>query len=145
MGIFGGLNFMTEKNELHINFPGKLVKDFDIVKRIVEKLEFSFSIPPSHQRKDTLPIRTYFTNAQLLENSEINYDAIRSKNLFFYVEPVILRKNVDCLYQATAKQIECFFESRNPWECFDSYIFDTSYNWCIAATHDDQYWIAYSS
>ena len=54
-----------------------------------------------------------------------------TKDLYFYLE------RQDEVYIADFDEIVEYVENLEPWEDIDAYIFDSSYEWVIAITHED--------
>jgi hypothetical protein len=46
------------------------------------------------------------------------------------------------LYLTTIKAMAHYLKSREPWEDYDICIFDSSFDWCLAISHEDRYvWV----
>ena len=51
-------------------------------------------------------------------------------------------ENTNELYLTTIKAMAHYLKSREPWEDYDICIFDSSFDWCLAISHEDRYvWV----
>ena len=75
--------------------------------------------------------------------SQRSDDSILSSPAFLGYRTVLFWiEGTNEVYQATPRQVAEHFAARNPWEDFDTYIFNESMEWCIVFTHNLMHGVA---
>jgi hypothetical protein len=80
---------------------------------------------------DYYPTNLGFHDARIADESVFDDPALAGRVVYFYDE----RREWVC--RTDAGRVRRFLEVRNPWEDHDYYVFDESWRWCIAVTHED--------
>jgi hypothetical protein len=122
-----------------IPMPGQLLEN-SLSIRIVDRFKQTFRVlklDPSDIRPSWcyFPKGKYFGGEEVIESVMSNLLQF-NHSLFIYLEGTSDDNSLE-LYATNAQEIKTFFEERFPWQDKDYYIFDDSYNWCLAITHDD--------
>jgi hypothetical protein len=122
-----------------IPMPGQLLEN-SLSIHIVDRFKQTFRVLESDPY-DIRPSWCYFPNGKYFGGEEV-IESVMSNllqlnhSLFIYLEGTSDDNSLD-LYKANAQEIKTFFEERFPWQDKDYYVFDDSYGWCLAITHDD--------
>jgi len=114
--------------------PGKMISSGN-AKLLVEEFSSKFQPLIDSTLASNVPM------ACSLEGAEISDDLSNlpiSEDTTVYV----FCENTNELYHATIKAMAHYLKGREPWEDYDICIFDSSFDWCLAASHEDRYvWV----
>ncbi len=107
---------------------------------IVDKFKQTFRVLKSDP-SDVRPSWCYFPKGKYFGGEEVIASLmsklLRLNHSLYIFKEVRSKDNSLELFSANALAIKTFFEERQPWQDKDYYIFDDSYDWCLAITHDD--------
>lgn len=85
-------------------------------------------------------IPTWVTFSHSLFSAPMNIPSVFKSEWFVQYDQLYFfdeHGNPIKLYRASPQEIHLFFVKRQPWQDQDYYIFDDTYRWCIAITHDN--------
>jgi hypothetical protein len=122
-----------------IPMPGQLLES-SLAISIVDRFKQTIRVLKSDP-SDIRPSWCYFPKGKYFGGEEI-IESVMCKLLqlnhsLFIFKEVRSHDNSLKLYATNAQEIKTFFEERFPWQDKDYYVFDDSYDWCLAITHDD--------
>jgi hypothetical protein len=114
--------------------PGKIISSGN-TKLLVEEFSSEFQPHIDTTFASNVPMACSLKGKAItndLSNLPISED---TKVYVFY-------ENANELYLTTIKAMAHYLRSREPWEDYDICIFDSSFDWCLAASHEDRYvWV----
>ena len=128
-------SMMNEENPF-ASLPGILIKNSSAA-LIIQRFRKAYRVY-TDERPSNIPTWCTFPEGRQITWDEF-YTKLKElstdKRMYFYREGGDHEKYT--LKHATATEIEVFFTTRQPWQDKDYYIFDESFRYCIAITHDD--------
>jgi hypothetical protein len=114
--------------------PGEIISSGN-AKLLVENFSSEFQPHIDSTLAGNVPMACSLEGAAISDDLS-NLPISEDKKVYVFYE------NTNELYLTTIKAMAYYLKSREPWEDYDICIFDSSFDWCLAVSHEDRYvWV----
>ncbi|HEY5298660.1 MAG TPA: hypothetical protein VIK59_12140 [Verrucomicrobiae bacterium] len=114
--------------------PGKIISSGN-AELLVENFSSEFRPHIDSTLASNVPMACSLEGATITDDLS-NLPILEASKVYAFYE------NTDELYLTTIKAMVHYLKNREPWEDYDICIFDSSFNWCLAVSHEDKYvWV----